>query len=153
MHFWIYLSYRGMLRALGGFSALMVLVTMPGLLARLSIGALPHATIFYLLLTLSGCALIFKGLRPKWVDRPLGFQQGLLIFLTLVVVGFGAGELSAKAVMMSDMKLATAQRMTIALWSVAMSLGTVAGITGIIVCFFKDVSGSRAVFGQSSRGI
>ncbi|SFK56985.1 hypothetical protein [Shimia haliotis] len=153
MNFWVYLGYRGLLRALGGFSALMVLVAMPGMLARLSIGVLPHATIFYLLLTLSGCALIFRGLRPKWVDRPLGLAQGVAIFGTLILVGFGAGELAAKAVMMSDMKLVSAQQMTAALWSVAMALGTVAGITGVIVSLFNDVSGSRTVFGQSSRGV
>ncbi|KPA22891.1 hypothetical protein shim_11810 [Shimia sp. SK013] len=153
MNFWIYLSYRGMLRALGGFAALIVLVAMPGLLSKLSIGALPHATVFYLLLTLSGCALIFRGLRPKWVDRPLGWTQGIMIFLTLVVLGFSTGELAAKAVVMSDLSLAAGQQMTIVLWCVAMALGTVAGTTGVVVSLFSDVSGSRAVFGQSSSGI
>ncbi|WP_270733013.1 hypothetical protein [Shimia sp. Alg240-R146] len=153
MNFWVYLSYRGSLRALGGFAALMVLVTMPGLLSKLSIGALPQATVFYLFLTLAGCALVFKGLRPKWVDRPLGWTQGTMIFLTLMVLGFSAGELATKAVVMSDMNLAAAQQMTILLWCVAMALGTVAGTTGVVVSLFSDVSGSRAVFGQSSKGI
>lgn len=139
-----------MLRALGGGSALMILVAMPGILSSLSIGVLPHATIFYFLLTLSGCALIFKGLRPSWVDRPLGLRQGVLICLTLGVVGFGAGELAVKAVMMSNMALISAQHMTVTLWSVAMTLGAVAGITGVLVSFIWDVSGSREMFGQGT---
>lgn len=153
MTFWVYLSYRGLLRALGGFSALMILVALPGLLSRLSLGVVPHATVFYLLLAASGCALIFKGLRPKWLDRPLGLFQGVVVGAVLVLIGFGAGELAGKAVAMSALKSGPAYQMAITLWSVSVALGTVSGIAGIVVSLLRDVSGSRAVFGQSSEGI
>ncbi len=153
MNFWVYLGYRGLLRALGGFSALMILVTLPGLLSRLSLGVLPQTTVFYLLLSLAGCALIFKGLRPKWVDRPLGLLQGFLVGATLIIIGFGAGELAGKAVSMSELQAGAAYQMTITLWSVAMALSTSSGIAGVVVSLIRDVSGSRTMFGQSSEGV